>query len=212
MPDATIVSSETTDIGESSKDSAIVSVERPKLHPDMSRATTMTLVPSTSNSTDMSNVSTLDSQAIVPALSKDDPTKADISVPGHNIIEEKDTSQETYMQKICSWMNFIKKFLQSILISATSSLNSVSRDYRFVAKRLAVEKKCLKKVIEIEEFKGNMHDFISDPNWKKSALSKLSRVTEETLENFVKSDSTNAIKQWNELDATTNEGFVKIKF
>lgn len=210
IADATLVSSETTDIGESSKDSAIVSVERPKYHPDSSKPTTMTSIASTSQGTDISNMSTLSSRAQVASPSKDGGDNLEATAPDQNLLEEQeeDMPQETYMQKICGWLDFIKNFFESILISATSSLNSVSRDYRFVAKRLSIEKKCLKKVIEIEESKGNIQDFISDQNWRKSALSKLSRVTEETLENFVKSSPKNAIKLWNQLDTTPNEGFV----
>lgn len=199
-----MVSAETTDIGESSKDSAIVSVERSKYDPDMSKPTATTSLATTSHGTDISNLPSLASRG--QTLGKDADSKLEMIAPDQDLtLETEEVVQETYMQKISSGFAFVRKFFESILISATSSLNSVSRDYRFVAKRLSVEKKCLKRVIEIEELKGNTHDFISDPAWRKSALSKLSRVTEEALENLVKCNPKKAIKQWNQLDTTPVE-------
>lgn len=199
------MSAETTDLGESSKDSAIVSVERPKYDPDMSKPTATTSL-ATSQGTDISNLPSLGSKGQASG-GKEVDSKLEMIAPDEDLAEYEleEAVQETYMQKISSGFAFVRKFFESILISATSSLNSVSRDYRFVAKRLSVEKKCLKRVIEIEESKGNTHDFISDPAWRKSALSKLSRVNEEALENLVKCNPKKAIKQWNQLDTTPIE-------
>lgn len=200
------MSSETTaDIGESSKDSAIVSVERPKLHPDMSRPTTITSLPSTSQETDISNMSSLASQEIVPRKS----IKPDEADQSSTSCEEEKEKEETYMEKIKSWLGFIKTFVESIFISATSSLNSLSRDYRFVAKRLSIEKKCLKKVIEIEELKGTTHDFITDQEWRKDVLAKLSKCSEEELEHIAKSDASEALTAWDHVDKVSTDGSVE---
>lgn len=205
MGDITLVSAEaTTDIGDSSKDSAIISVERPKYHPDMSKPTTMTSVPSTCQDTDISNMSSLVSRSSSKrktSFNKDrDSRQMSDEKPLLEMDAEIDEIEKTYMEKITDWLIFFKTFLESIIISATSSLNSVSRDYRFVAKRLSVEKKCLKRIIEIKESDGVEYDFISDQNWRKSTLAKLSGFTEDNLENIAKAESALVLKTWNELD------------
>ncbi|OTF73595.1 hypothetical protein BLA29_008365, partial [Euroglyphus maynei] len=131
--EALLVSAEVTDVGESSHDSPIVSVERIKRDPDSSRPTTMTSVPD-SQATDLSTMSSL----------------------------------------ICT-------------------------------KRLAVEKKCLKKIIEIKELEGIQYDFIGDQIWKKNTLAKLSKLTEENLENVAKSDANDVLQVWSDLDVTSTD-------
>jgi hypothetical protein len=75
-----------------------------------------------------------------------------------------------------SWFQILILFIESALISATAKLNSLSRDYRYVARRLSVEKRYLKKLFEIEESNGSKYDFM-DTNWKKKTLAKISQST-----------------------------------
>lgn len=43
----------------------------------------------------------------------------------------------------------MKAFLESLIVSLTAKLNSVSKDYRYVSRKLSAEKKVLKeKVID----------------------------------------------------------------
>lgn len=214
-----IASAEISDVGESSKDSAIISVERPKYNPDASLPTIETFIPRTSqDNTEISDtIASFSGTENVPDLAVKDSaenskvqTTKDIQlkVPVQPKEEKEPVEDETYVEKIKIWFDFIKKFTESVFISSTSNLNSVSRDYRFVAKRLAVEKKCLKKIIEIKELEGIKHDLISDQDWKKSTLTKLSKLTEEKLENVSKSDPQNVLPVWNDLDGTSIEGYV----
>ncbi|XP_027198178.2 piezo type mechanosensitive ion channel component isoform X2 [Dermatophagoides pteronyssinus] len=210
--EAPFVSDEITDIGESSHDSPIISVERIKRNPDSSRPTTMTSVPD-SQATDFSAFSSL--VCSVPAHI-DQPIPEDQQQQQHQktikqeseksySLESDEQQEPTYMEKIRSWFDFFKTFTESIFISSTSNLNAVSRDYRFVAKRLAVEKKCLKKIIEIKELDGIQYDFIGDQIWKKNTLAKLSKLTEKSLEDVAKSDANDVLRVWSDLDATSTD-------
>lgn len=51
---------------------------------------------------------------------------------------------ETYGERLRSLLAFGLALLDSMLISATAKLNSVSRDYRYVARKLADEKRIVK--------------------------------------------------------------------
>lgn len=213
-----IASAETSDVGESSKDSAIISVERPKYNPDASLPTMETFLPKTSqDNTDISEtITSFSGMENFPDLAAKDSNEfskvqstkdIQLKVPIQPKEEKEKVEEETYLEKIKIWFDFIKKFTESVFISSTSNLNSVSRDYRFVAKRLAVEKKCLKKIIEIKELEGIKHDLISDQDWKKGTLTKLSKLTEEKLENVSKSGPQDVLPVWNELDGTSIEGY-----
>lgn len=52
--------------------------------------------------------------------------------------------EDTYIERIRSLLAFGWALLDSMLISATAKLNSVSRDYRYVARKLADEKRIVK--------------------------------------------------------------------
>lgn len=52
---------------------------------------------------------------------------------------------ETFVEKVKRWYAFFCEFMNSVLISTTAKLNAVSKDYRFVAKKLSKEKKLLKE-------------------------------------------------------------------
>lgn len=205
MPDTdvSLVSAEVTaDIGDSSRDAPIISIEREPVRSDDSKPTTMTSL--TSQATDISGLPSLKSKVSGGSKKGDDIGVIDSSQEVE--ISEEEKSQETYMEKIKGWLNFCRSFLESILISCISSLNSVSRDYRFVAKRLSVEKKALKRVIEIEESRSDHYDCISDQSWRKAALAKLSSVTEETLEKLIIAPARKAMRKWNKLAAVETGG------
>jgi hypothetical protein len=175
--EVTIVSAEiTTDIGESSKDSAIVSLDREHIDPDASAPTTTTTLPSTSASHISSRPSSL------PVAVKDGSKPPDRG-SGDEKDEEETPSEEgadhrkvSLLSKMKSWFQIVVLFIESALISATAKLNSLSRDYRYVARRLSVEKRYLKKLFEIEESNGSKYDFM-DTTWKKKTLAKISQST-----------------------------------
>jgi hypothetical protein len=176
--EATLVSAEaTTDIGESSKDSAIVSLDRERIDPDASMPTTTTTLPSTSASHISSRPSSL------PVAIKDGSKPPDRGSGDEKGEEEEAASEEgvdhrkvSLLSKMKSWLQIVVLFIESALISATAKLNSLSRDYRYVARRLSVEKRYLKKFFEIEETNGSKYDFM-DTNWKKKTLAKISQTT-----------------------------------
>lgn len=167
----------------------------------MSKATTITSLPSTSTGASTSKLSSLKSKTdLQKEVQEDEPLELSSDE------EEALINNETYMEKFKKLSKFLKEFIDSILISATSGLNSVSRDYRFVAKRLSIEKKCLKRIIEIEENKHQTVELLGDSSWRKSTLSKLSKVTEETLDIIFKSKPKKVMREWEKLDNNPDEG------
>jgi len=174
--EATTVSAETTtDIGESSKDSAIVSLDRERLDPDASVPTTTTTLPSTSASHISSRPSSLP-VAIKDGSKPPDRDSEDEAEEGDEYKERSDQRKVSLLTKMKNWFQIVVLFIESALISATAKLNTLSRDYRYVARRLSVEKRYLKKLFEIEESNGSTYDFM-DTNWKKRTLAKISQST-----------------------------------
>ena len=172
--DATIVSAEgTTDIGESSKDSAIVSLDRERTDPDASRPTTLTTVATSSVGSRPSSLpfERKESTKVREKGSGDE-------VEGVDEVDEETQPQrkESLFTKMKNWLTIVLLFIESALISMTAKLNSLSRDYRYVARRLSVEKRYLKRIFEIEESNGSRYDFM-DINWKKRTLAKISSST-----------------------------------
>lgn len=166
-------SGEMTDLGESSEDSAIVSVDRIRTDPSASRQTTLTSIPSTSKSIPMPSTSSKrpsiqtikDRESDKESRRRRDSTRSDKSR------EEK--RKLSVVSKIRYWGYVFLLFVKSCLISVTAKLNSVSRDYRYVARRLAVEKRALKVLLDIEESDGVRYD----SNWKKLTLAKISQAS-----------------------------------
>ncbi|XP_050433590.1 piezo-type mechanosensitive ion channel component isoform X6 [Adelges cooleyi] len=68
----------------------------------------------------------------------------DDDVDGEDIIQDKDVKL-TFGQKIKVNINVFMSFINSSTITLTRNLNKISRDYRYVIRTLAVEKKTLKK-------------------------------------------------------------------
>lgn len=171
--EATIVSAEaTTDIGESSKDSAIVSLDRERIDPDASMRTTITTVQSTS---------VFSRPSSLPLERKASKKVGEEGGGDGSMEEDEDGERETEPQrkeslfsKVKTWFSILVLFIESALISMTAKLNSLSRDYRYVARRLSVEKRYLKRILEIEETNGVQ---LMDTNWKKRTLAKISQST-----------------------------------
>ncbi|EEC14193.1 conserved hypothetical protein, partial [Ixodes scapularis] len=59
-------------------------------------------------------------------------------------LEEQPPAEDTLLEKVVNLLAFSWALLDSMLISATAKLNSVSRDYRYVARKLADEKRIVK--------------------------------------------------------------------
>ncbi|UXI19495.1 hypothetical protein NH340_JMT05437 [Sarcoptes scabiei] len=199
-----LVSAEQTDIGESSKDSPIISVEREKIRADSSLPTSSTFLSASASQTLDKSLKDFEYQyddTLTSGYMRKPPTEHRDS-PAFQDEKTIKPVKSIHVKRIENWCDFIRKFTESIVISLTSTLNAVSRDYRFVAKRLTAEKKCLKKVIEVKESEGINYDFVADPVWKKSTLAKLSNLTEDKLEKVTKSDSNNVMSIWG-ADETT---------
>lgn len=144
---------QTLHVGDSSKDSAIVSIDRSELKSSFSQRTRTTQQQA---STDQPQPST-STGAGSDKSSKDasdkegDNRKSDEDGQKEDGDETKDSKRtESILYKIKKWLKIIKYFFISCLISATVKLNEVSRDYRYVSRRLAVEKKALKCIIHLK--------------------------------------------------------------
>lgn len=166
LGEAKIFSGEYTEIGESSKDSAIVSADREIIDIDASGRTTITSLPSTSKAPTESRPSTVLSHDVFksPEEREDKFEQEKIEESGRKL---------SLFSRFKHWLFIIKLFIESCLISLTSSLNDLSRDYRYVEKRLLIEKRYLKRLFDIEEIEGFHHDFM-DAEWKKKTLAKIS--------------------------------------
>ena len=176
VPDGPIFQGEylDTEVGDSSKDSAIVSVDREieEVDPDASQATSVTSVeassvrPTTSRRVSSHHPGGCDAIDGIGASKPEDEVSEE---------EEKDgeMTEGSWWLKIINYFYIMCWFIESCVISATAKLNHVSRDYRYVSRRLAVEKRALKLLFEMEEMKGDNYD----QEWKKSTLEKISRAT-----------------------------------
>jgi len=178
-PEVRLVSGEVTDVGESSEDSAIVSAERERIDPDASAKTTITSLPSTSSS--VVTIKTSRRPSEFPGGDQVDGRQGDEEIDGEEEDEEQgdvEARRMSVLTRVKGWTNILIMFLESCVISATVKLNSLSRDYRYVARRLSVEKRYLKNIFEIEgkEGEGKRYEFM-DATWKKATLAKISQVS-----------------------------------
>lgn len=85
--------------------------------------------------------------------------------------QEPETKKLSIWWKILRGIQILGLFFKSSIISITAKLNNVSRDYRYVARRLAVEKKALKLLFEIEECDGTEFN----EEWKREFRDKVSQ-------------------------------------
>lgn len=143
---------QTLHVGDSSKDSAIVSIDRSEHKSSFSQRTRKDL-PSTTDQPQPST-STGGTDPLASGSKKDGKDEdGGKSESGSEKGAEKPADgkrTETILFKIKKWLKIIKYFFMSCLISATVKLNEVSRDYRYVSRRLAVEKKALKCIIHLK--------------------------------------------------------------
>lgn len=165
------------DIGESSKDSAIISVDREEEEiqdVDASMVTIVTTIPteSTQKPSGSRKVSREEGES---GGSGDGSDKKSEGVDGTGEDAEGDgrDNQISIWVKVIHWFTIMCWFIESCVISATAKLNHVSRDYRYVSRRLAVEKRALKLLFEMEETGGINYD----SEWKRTTLEKISRAT-----------------------------------
>ncbi|KAI1297255.1 Piezo-type mechanosensitive ion channel component 2 [Halotydeus destructor] len=177
--EATIFSGEHTDVGDSSKDSAIVSVDRIREVADsnVSLPTIVTSLPPSSSVQAGSSKEHLDTvRQVVSDQSVQDGDRIDQIGDCHEADKDEDKQSIesiSVWEKALAWLRVFIMFIESCVISATAKLNHVSRDYRYVSSRLAVEKKALKLLFEMEEAEGVNYD----NDWKKSTLEKISKAS-----------------------------------
>uniref|UniRef100_T1KNY9 Uncharacterized protein n=1 Tax=Tetranychus urticae TaxID=32264 RepID=T1KNY9_TETUR len=141
-----------TDVGESSKDSAIISVDRePEIDRESSLTTQFSSLPPTSTipeSPESEGSSTLAVDSESDELIKDD----DKFEETESEVASDDGQCESIIRKIEWWCKLTVLFFKSLVISLTSKLNSLSRDYRFVSRRLEIERKALKRLIIDDDY------------------------------------------------------------
>ena len=168
------------DVGESSKDSAIVSVDREKEEiqdVDASMVTIITTIPteSTQKPSGSRKVSREDGEAGGSGDGSDKKSEDGQDEKGEGAGEDEKgkDGQISFWVRIIHWFTIMCWFVESCVISSTAKLNHVSRDYRYVSRRLAVEKRALKLLFEMEESGGINYD----SEWKRTTLEKISRAT-----------------------------------
>ncbi|GAB6019982.1 hypothetical protein CHUAL_002736 [Chamberlinius hualienensis] len=61
------------------------------------------------------------------------------------ITTEEEVEEDSLSRKILNWLKFALAFVEGLMVSATNKLNVISKDYRYVARCLAKEKKILKE-------------------------------------------------------------------
>lgn len=171
---------ESTDMGESSKDSAIISVDREISEPpSVSGPTQMSSLPSTSEHPEMA----------------EDEVSSTISAGTRGGMSEKESERlaelkgetevgfwTSLVQKLIWWSKMFALFFTSCVISLTAKLNTISRDYRYVSRRLNIEKIALKKYFQDEVI----------TSWDKDGektREALERISKSNLEEFTKSGS-----------------------
>jgi len=81
-------------------------------------------------------------------------------------------------ERVRNCLDTVNLIFYSILLSANVELNKLSRSYRYVSRRMAVEKNALKK-----HFNLNDERFKRDPTWRKWVISTLSDTYAKTTEN-----------------------------
>jgi hypothetical protein len=91
-------------------------------------------------------------------------------------------------QKVRGWWDMVNLIVYSCLLSATVELNKLSRSYRYVSRRMAVEKNALKR-----HFNLNDERFKRDPSWRKWVISTLSDTYTKTNEQYQEGQSNTSL-------------------
>ncbi|KAG8198468.1 hypothetical protein JTE90_022198 [Oedothorax gibbosus] len=138
-------SGEVDDVEDSSQQSAIVSADRDG-EPSSQKTSHKSPDPLTITSSGPTMTLSMPSSASsTSATSSKEDTVAAISPQDAKLVDEEPPKEETFVEKIKRWFEFFCEFMNSVLISTTAQLNTVSKDYRFVARQLSKEKKLLKE-------------------------------------------------------------------
>lgn len=90
-------------------------------------------------------------------------------VNSYEDISSDDDDDKVESGRIRGWWDMLNLLVYSCLLSATVLLNKLSRSYRYVSRKMNVEKNLLKK-----QFNLNDERFKRDPNWRKWAIGTLS--------------------------------------
>lgn len=142
---------QTLHVGDSSKDSAIVSIDRSDRKSSISQRTrTDQQHPQPSTSTGSAVPGGQKLTSTIKTDGKDDRDSNDDKKEDDENKTDDNKRSESILFKIKKWLKIIKYFFISCLISSTVKLNELSRDYRYVSRRLAVEKKALKCIIHLK--------------------------------------------------------------
>lgn len=138
--DARLVSEEADDTNDSSGLSPIVSMDRLPLSRTVSGASQ----PSRSSGRQPAVSSDVPSTSVEEGHTGPEPLVEHTEIPTEQPAEEQPLSEDTLLERMSNLLTFTWALLDSMLISATAKLNSVSRDYRYVARKLADEKRIVK--------------------------------------------------------------------
>ncbi|CAN7992383.1 unnamed protein product [Ixodes hexagonus] len=147
--DARLVSEEADDMNDSSGLSPIVSMDRLPLSRTVSGASQPSKSSSKhpATSSDLPSTSVEEDKTGVPEELHTDHVDAAAEQPAdeqQQLLDEQPPAEDTFLERMANLLTFSWALLDSMLISATAKLNSVSRDYRYVARKLADEKRIVK--------------------------------------------------------------------
>lgn len=73
---------------------------------------------------------------------------------------EMKPEEESLLNKVITFIKFLYAFVNSCMVTMTRYLNKFSRDYRYVMRTLAIEKKLLK----VSTFKISSSSFVTSLN------------------------------------------------
>lgn len=177
-------------MGESSRDSAIISVDREiEAEPSSSATTEISYLPSTVDP-HIAECTSEEGSSTIPAESK--PGSGEASQRKKS--EGQSTSLTTIIQKMVKWSKIAALFFKSCIISATAKLNAVSRDYRYVSRRLKIEIRALKQSCPGDDI-ATLDQY---PERKKCLLQTVSRITSSSFDklgNMTRQSSSKQIDQ-----------------
>lgn len=115
----------------------------------------------------------------------------DSSDPREQIIGSfENVSEEdgTEVGRMRGWWDMINLIVYSCLLSATVSLNKLSRSYRYVSRRLAVEKNILKQQYKLDDDR-----FKKDLIWRKSVINTVSETYTKSNNQYMAAQSNTSL-------------------
>jgi len=166
-------------MGESSKDSAIISVDREISEPpSTSGPTQMSSLPSTSEP--RPEIADDEGSSTISAGTRGGMSEKESEQPVRSKVENEAGFWTSLIQKFIWWSKMFGLFVTSCIISLTAKLNTISRDYRYVSRRLNIEKVALKRYFQNEIITS----WDKDGEKTREALERISR---SNLDEFTKS-------------------------